>query len=434
MALSEVPQCFSILFLIMIFPSTLRALNHRNFQLYMIGQSISLIGTWMQRMAVSWLVYELTHSAFMLGLVAFAGLIPMLILSPYAGAYVDRHSRYKTLLATQIASMVQAGLLAFVVLTNHYNVVIITILSVMLGAINAFDSPSRQSLMIVMVNDKKDLTNAIALNSTMVTLARMIGPAVAGILLSTVGEGICFLINFLSFIAVIYSVLAMKLKIPPSAKNEEPIWMNLVQGYRYLKRSPALRSVILLMALVSLMVTPYTTLFPVFAKEIFKGDVTTFSWLNSISGFGALIGAIYLAQLKTVKKLLKIITVAVLLLSANLVLFSFTTLFPLALFFIMLTEVGMLTLISATNSYIQINVEERMRGRVLSYFIMAFAGMQPFGNLIVGSLAHLIGVQYTVLMQGAAGFITILFFIPTFKKTYQRAHRKESQLRIKNEL
>ena len=302
--------------------------------------------------------------------------------------------------------------------------------SIMLGVINAFDAPSRQSLMIVMVNDKNDLQNAIALNSTMVTLARMVGPAVAGILLSTVGEGICFLINFLSFGAVIYSVLAMKLKIPPSAKNEQPIWMNLVEGYRYLKRSPALRSVILLMAFVSFMVSPYTTLFPIFAKEIFKGSVTTFSWLNSISGLGALMGAIYLAQLKTSKKLLKVITVSVLLLSVNLALFSFTTIFPLALFFIMLTEVGMLTLISATNSYIQINVEERMRGRVLSYFVMAFAGMQPFGNLIVGSLAHLIGVQFTVLIQGVAGFITILFFIPTFKRTYKRAKEKEQKLGV----
>ena len=414
----------------MTFPSTLRALNHRNFQLYMIGQSISLIGTWMQRMAISWLVYELTHSAFILGLVAFAGLIPMLILSPYAGAYVDRHSRYKTLLATQIASMLQAGILASVVLTGHYNLTIIILLSIMLGIINAFDAPSRQSLMIVMVNEKSDLQNAIALNSSMVTLAKMLGPAVAGILLSTVGEGICFLINFLSFIAVIYSLLAMKLKIPARVKNEEPIWMNLAEGYRYLKRSPALRSVILLMALVSLMVTPYSTLFPIFAKEIFKGDVTTFSWLNSISGFGALMGAIYLARLKTVTKLLKIISFAVLLLSVNLALFAFTTLFPLALFFIMVTEVGMLILISASNSYIQINVEERMRGRVLSYFIMAFAGMQPFGNLIVGSIAHLIGVQLTVLLQGIAGLITILFFIPTFKRNYKRANRKEKKLGI----
>jgi MFS family permease len=283
-------------------PSSLRALNYRNFRLFMGGQSISLVGTWMQRIAVSWLIYELTHSAFMLGLVAFAGQIPMLLLSPYAGAYVDRHSRYKTLLATQIASMIQAGLLALVVLTGYYNVTIIIILSIMLGVINAFDTPSRQSLMIVMVNEKKDLQNAIALNSSMVTLARLVGPAVAGILLSTVGEGICFLINFLSFIAVISSLLLMKITIPRRRKNEEPIWMNLKQGYHYLRRSPALKSVILMMALVSLLITPYSTLFPIYAKEVFNGDVTTFSWLSSISGLGALIGAGYLATLKTAKK------------------------------------------------------------------------------------------------------------------------------------
>ncbi|MEO6707762.1 MAG: MFS transporter, partial [Ginsengibacter sp.] len=222
-------------------PSSLRALNYRNFQLYMGGQSISLVGTWMQRIAVSWLVYVLTHSAFMLGLVAFASRIPMLILSPYAGAYVDRHSRYKTLLVTQVASMVQAGLLALVVLTNHYNITIIILLSIMLGVINAFDAPSRQSLMIVLVKSNRDLPNAIALNSSMVTLARMIGPAVAGILLSTVGEGICFLINFLSFIAVISSLLMMKLNIPARKRNIEPIWMNLRQGFTYLKQNPALR-------------------------------------------------------------------------------------------------------------------------------------------------------------------------------------------------
>src|SRR6187551_3231136 len=221
-------------------PSSLRALNYRNFQLYMSGQSISLVGTWMQRIAVSWLVYELTHSAFMLGLVAFASRIPMLVLSPYAGAYVDRHSRYRTLLITQFASMLQAGLLALVVLTDHYDITVIILLSIMLGVINAFDAPSRQSLMIVLVRTNKDLPNAIALNSSMVTLARLIGPAVAGILLSTVGEGICFLINFLSFIAVISSLLMMNITLPPRKKNIEPIWMNLRQGLTYLKRNPAL--------------------------------------------------------------------------------------------------------------------------------------------------------------------------------------------------
>ena len=241
-------------------PSSLRALHYRNFQLFMGGQSISLVGTWMQRMAVSWLVYEMTHSAFMLGLVAFASRIPMMFLSPYAGAYVDRHSRYRTLLVTQVASMVQAGLLALVVLTGHYNILIIILLSIMLGVINAFDAPSRQSLMIVLVQNKNDLPNAIALNSTMVTLARLVGPAVAGILLSTVGEGICFLINFLSFIAVISTLLMMKINVPPKVKHVEHIWQNLRQGFTYLKRNPGLRNCIILMAALSFIIMPYITL------------------------------------------------------------------------------------------------------------------------------------------------------------------------------
>ena len=413
----------------MTFPSSLRALNYRNFRLFMSGQSISLIGTWMQRMAVSWLIYEMTGSAFMLGLVAFAGQIPMLLLAPYAGAYTDRHSRYKTLLATQIASMIQAGILALLVLTGHYNVTIIIILSVCLGIINAFDAPSRQALMIILVPSKEDLQNGIALNSSMVTLARLIGPVFAGVILATWGEGICFLINFLSFIAVIYTLFEMKLKIPPRINHDQHIWANLLQGYNYLRRTPSLRSVIIMMALISLLVTPYSTLFPVYAKEIFHGGVNEFSWLNSISGLGALIGAIYLTTLKSNRKLLKIISIAVLLLSANLCLFSFTSNFPLALFFIMAAEVGMLTLISSTNTFVQTNVDEDMRGRVISYFLMAFAGMQPIGALLVGAAAHVAGAQVTVLVQGLAGIIVILSFIPTFRKTYARAERKADRIR-----
>lgn len=395
----------------------------------MSGQSISLIGTWMQRMAVSWLIYEMTGSAFMLGLVAFAGQIPMLILAPYAGAYTDRHSRYKTLLATQIASMLQAGILALLVLTGYYSVSIIIILSVTLGIINAFDAPTRQALLIVLVPSKEDLQNGIALNSSMVTLARLVGPAMAGFILVLWGEGICFLINFLSFGAVIYTLVAMKLKIPPRISHDQHIWANLLQGYHYLRRTPSLRSVIIMMALISLLVTPYSTLFPVYAREIFHGGVSEFSWLNSISGLGALIGAIYLTTLRSNRKLLKIISIAILLLSANLCLFSFTTNFPLALFFIMLTEIGMLTLISATNTFVQTNVDEDMRGRVISYFLMAFAGMQPIGALLVGAAAHVAGAQVTVLLQGLAGIIVILSFIPSFRKTYARAERKAHRIR-----
>lgn len=388
----------------------------------------------MQRIAVSWLVYELTQSAFILGLVAFAGRIPMLFLSPYAGAYVDRHSRYKTLLFTQVASMVQAGLLAFVVLTNHYNIPIIILLSLMLGTINAFDAPSRQSLMIRLVQDKDDLRNAIALNSSMVTLARLIGPAVAGILLSTVGEGICFLINFLSFIAVIASLLIMKLNIPPREKNIEPIWLNLKHGFVYLKRNPALRYAIMLMALVSLMVMPYVTLLPIYAKTVFNGDVTTFSWLNCISGLGALIGAIYVATLKTEKNLLKVIIAAGLLISISLVLFSYTTYLPLALFFIMVGESGLLTFVASTNTFLQTHVEENMRGRIISYYVMAFGGMVPIGSLIIGLLAHFTSAPFTILVEGIAGIIILVLFIPAFKKSSARAEIKAERLRVQGSL
>jgi len=398
----------------------------------MSGQSISLIGTWMQRMAVSWLVYEMTHSAFMLGLVAFASRIPMMFLSPYAGAYVDRHSRYRTLLVTQFASMLQAGLLAFVVLTNQYNIVIIILLNIMLGVINAFDAPSRQSLKIVLVQNKSDLPNAIALNSTMVTLARLVGPAVAGILLSTVGEGICFLINFLSFIAVITTLLMMKIKVPPKVKHVEHIWQNLSQGFTYLKRKPGLKNAIILMAMLSFIIMPYVTLLPIYAKTVFKGDVTTFGWLNAISGLGALMGAIYVARLHTERNLLKVMIGAGLLISVSLVLFSYITYLPLSLVLIMVGEAGLLTFIASTNTYLQTHVEEKMRGRVISYYVMAFGGMLPLGSLAVGLLAHLTSAPFTVLVEGLAGVIILFSFIPAFKKTTKRAEEKMLRLAKQN--
>jgi MFS family permease len=410
-------------------PYSLRALNYRNFQLYMAGQSISLVGTWMQRIAISWLVYVLTQSALMLGLVAFASRIPMLVLSPYAGAYVDRHSRYRTLLATQIASMLQAGLLALAVLSNHYNITIIILLSVMLGVINAFDAPSRQSLMIVLVQNRNDLPNAIALNSSMVTLARLIGPAVAGILLSTVGEGICFLLNFLSFIAVISTLLMMKIKIPARKKQTEPIWKNLRQGITYLKRNPALRYSLLLMALLGFTVMPYMTLLPIYAKTIFEGGVQIFSWLNVVSGLGALIGALYVASLKAERNLLKVIIRAGLLISTSLLFFSYSTYLPLSLFFLMIGEIGLLTFIASTNTFLQTHVDERMRGRVISYYVMAFGGTIPIGSLLIGLLAHLTSAPFTIFLEGLAGIVILLLFIPAFKRSSKRAERNAERLK-----
>ena len=406
-------------------PTALRALRYYNFRLYFSGQAISLIGTWMQRIAVSWLVYSLTPSAFMLGLVAFAGQIPVLLLSPYAGAYVDRHSRYKTLLFTQVASMIQAGLLALVVWMGNYNVTIIILLSVLLGCINAFDTPSRQSFMIVLVENKADLPNGIALNSSMVTLARLLGPAVAGILLSSYGEDVCFLINFLSFIAVIVSLLFMKIKIPMRPKNTEPIWAGLKEGYHYIKGNIGLRSVIFLTATISLLVMPYITLLPLYAASVFKGNVTTFSWLNSVSGLGALMGALYIATRKPGSKYLKIIAYAALLFSTGLILFSYTKNFKLALIFIMIAEGGMLTQIAASNTFIQTHVDESMRGRVISYYVMAFLGMQPIGGLLIGSLAHFTSAPFTVLVEGICGVTAALLFIPVLKKARKSRVNKE---------
>ena len=397
-------------------PSSLRALKYYNFRLYFVGQAISLIGTWMQRLAVSWLVYSITHSAFWLGVVAFAGQIPVLLLSPYAGAYVDRHSRYRTLLKTQIASMIQAGLLSLIVFIGFYNMAAIIFLSVVLGVINAFDTPARQSMMIVLVQDRKDLPNAIALNSSMVTLARLVGPAVGGILLSSYGEDVCFFINFLSFVAVLASLLLMKIKIPERKKAQEHIWQNLKDGYQYLKHHEGLRSAILHMALISLLVMPYTTLLPVYAKAVFKGDVTTFSWLNSISGLGALIGAIFMANLKAGRSLLRIIIYATLLFCICLSLFSFNKNIIAALVFIMVAEAGLLAMIAATNTYIQTNVDEKMRGRVISYYVMAFQGMQPIGSFLVGVSGHYFSGPHTVLIEGISGIIVSLSFIPFFKR------------------
>ncbi|MGZ3852167.1 MAG: MFS transporter [Flavisolibacter sp.] len=417
----------------MTLPSSLRALRYYNFRLYFGGQAVSLIGTWMQRIAVNWLVWDVTHSAFYLGLVAFAGQIPMLLLSPYAGAYVDRHSRYRTLMATQIASMIQAGLLALVVFLGYYHMPTIIALSLLLGIINTFDTPARQSLMIVLVQNKTDLPNAIALNSSMVTMARLAGPAVAGILLASFEEDVCFGINFISFIAVIISLLLMKLKIPERKKHIDPIWKGLREGFVYLRHHRGLLAAISLMAFTSFLAMPYTNMFPIYAQTIYKGNVTTFSWMNSIGGLGALFGAIYIATRKENTNFLRLIVLSSMLFCLSIILFSYTTHVFLAMILIMVGEAGMLSQIAATNTYVQTRVEESMRGRVLSYYVMAFQGMQPLGSLLVGGIAHRTSAPFTLFSEGLAGLLAAIAFIPALrrvrkKEDKERALRQQSSL------
>lgn len=388
-----------------------KALKYRNYRLYFTGQTISLVGTWMQRMAVGWLIYKITGSAFMLGLAAFAGQVPTFIFSPYAGVIVDNYDRYKILLITQVLSMIQASVLTFLVLSNNHNPYIIIFLSFILGVINSFDTPSRQSLVVQLVDKKEDLPNAIALNSSMLNIGRLMGPAVAGIILLRFGEGFCFLINSLSFIAVITSLLMIKIpKLEPKVKSKNFL-KDFKEGYRYLRSSNDLKRVILTIGALGFLVMPYNTLIPVFAKDVLKGDASTFGVLNSFTGLGALFGAIFLAIKSSTINLKKIMILFTFLLSFSLIFISLTTNLYVAMGLYTLAGLGMMTQFTVSNTIIQTTVDDNMRGRVSSFYLMAVMGMQPFGSFFVGSIADTIGAQNTVLIQGVlCSIIGILYF------------------------
>lgn len=380
--------------------STFNAFKSRNYSLYFAGQSVSLIGTWMQKTAVSWVIYSLTQSKFMLGVTLFATMFPSFLLSSIGGVVSDRYNRYKVLLLTQILSMVQAVLLTALIFFRHYSVWEIIMLSVVLGIINAFDVPARQSLVYDMVDDKDDLPNALALNSSMVNLSRLIGPAVAGIAIEKLGDDVCFGLNAVSFIAVIGSLMMMKLPAYVPKLHTKNVVAELREGFVYIKNTPEIGFVILMLALISLLVLPYATLIPVYAKDIFHGTASTFGIIDSAIGLGAFSGAIFLASLKPGRNLNKILTINTFIFGIGLVLFSHETFYPLALLFITVSAFGMMSQITITNTLIQTSVSADMRGRVISLYAMAFFGMQPIGGLLVGGLSQRIGVQNTMLGQG----------------------------------
>jgi len=385
--------------------TTFDAFKSRNYRLYFAGQSVSLIGTWMQKTAVSWVVYSLTHSKFMLGLSLFASMFPSFVFSFIGGVVSDRYNRYRVLLATQIASMLQAVFLTLLVLSKHYTVWEILALSSILGVINAFDVPARQSLVNEMVDDKKYLPNALALNSSMVNLSRLIGPAIAGLILEKFGDIFCFGLNALSFVAVIASILMMRLPSLQKTHDEKNILQDIKDGWNYLKQTKSIRFIIIMLALVSLFVLPFSTLIPVYAKDIFKGSASTFGIIDSMIGLGAFGGAIFLASLKSGKNLRKILAVNTILFGAGLVLFSYMHFYPAALFCAMLAGFGMMSQITISNTIIQTTVSQNMRGRMISFYAMAFFGMQPLGGLIVGSVSQWIGVPATVLAEGCVALL-----------------------------
>jgi MFS family permease len=400
----------------------LRALRSRNYRLFFTGQSISLIGTWMQRIATPWLVYELTNSVFLLGLVGFIGQLPVFLLAPFAGVFSDRWNRYRILLSTQVLAMIQATAMAWLVLAERIELWQILLLSLMLGGISAFDIPARQAFLVRMVEKKEDLGNAIALNSSIVNTARMLGPSAAGLLIAAIGTGVCFLFNAVSFVFVILSLLLMRLPAEHNNKAHRSILGELGEGIRYTFGYAPIRYVILLLFLASLTGMPYAVLMPVFAKEILLGSANTYGLLMGASGLGALGGAFFLATRKNAFGLEKVIPVAAATFGAGLILLSLSRSFPLAIAVNIVTGFGMMLLMATSNTVIQSIVADDMRGRVMSFFTMAIMGTAPFGSLLAGSLAKEIGVPLTIALGGVmcmAGALAFAAGLPGIRKIIQ---------------
>jgi len=396
-----------------------RSLNYRNYRLFFYGQSISLIGTWMQRITIPWLVYKMTGSTLLLGISAFAGQIPSLFLSPFAGVVTDRLSRYNVLIWSQVFAMVHAFLLAWLFLSGNLMIWHIIFLSFVIGCINTFEIPARHSFVIEMVERKEDFGNAIALNSLMFNGARLLGPSLAGILLAAAGEGLCFIINGFSFMFVIFSMKLMKLNRKRSENKQTEILKELKDGFDYTFGFAPIRHLILLLALVGFLVMFYSTLMPVFAKEVLKGDSHTYGFLMGAAGFGALLGALFLASRETVLKIGRLIPAAVILFGGGLVILSFSRSFILSLVIIVFIGMGLMLQTAASNTILQTITDDDKRGRVMSFYTMAIMGSAPFGSLVAGVLAKTIGTPFTILTGGIisiAGAILFLRKLPELKK------------------
>jgi MFS family permease len=387
-----------------------RALRHRNFRLFFGGQSISLIGTWMTRVATSWLVYRLTKSSLLLGTVSFAGQIPTFLLAPLAGVLVDRIDRRKVLVWTQTLAMVQSFALAWLTLAHLINIPEVLALSAMQGVINAFDMPGRQSFMVKMVEERADLSNAIAINSSMVNAARLIGPSLAGILIAATSEGWCFLVDGISYVAVIASLLMMRIATNNEVPRKTSMLVQLREGWTYVAGFAPIRTILLLFALLSLMGWPFMVLMPVFAVQVLHGGPHTLGFLMGAVGIGSLASALSLVLRRSVRGLGKMIPIAAVAFGTGLIAFGFSTNLWLSMLLMLLTGFGMMQGLTASNTIIQTLVDEKMRGRVMSYYTMAFVGMAPFGSLLAGTLAHLIGAQHTVIVSGIACLFGAVWF------------------------
>lgn len=402
-------------------PNTFRALKHRNFQLFFAGQFVSLTGTWMQSVAQSWLVYQMTGSVVLLGMIGFAGQIPVFLIAPFGGAVADRFDRRKILVITQSCAMLTAFVLAILTLTGNIQVWHLFVLALCFGLANAFDIPTRQAFVSDMVA-REDLLNAIALNSSMFNGARIVGPAIAGILVASVGEGWCFFGNAVSYIAVITGILLMKIT-PVFRERKGSTLANIAEGFSFVATNAPVRGLLLLLGLISLMGMPYAVLMPIFASKILGGGSQTLGLLMGASGIGALAAALILASRKEVFGLGRWVAVTSGTFGIALILFSFSTNFWLSLIILVPVGFSMMTQMSSSNTLIQAMVPDELRGRVMSVYSMMFMGMAPLGALLAGTLAEILGAPNTVALGGAVCVLGSLVFILRLPKLQEQGRK-----------
>jgi MFS family permease len=389
-------------------PSTFRALRHRNFRLFIGGQIVSLVGTWMQNVAQAWLVYRLTHSELLVGTAWFCAQIAVFVLGPLGGIAADRFSRRKVVIVTQTLSMVQAFVLAALTLSGRVQVWHVLVLAGVLGAINAFDMPGRQALVIQMTS-KEDLINAISLNSATFNAARVVGPAIAGLLLEVVGEGTCFLINGVSFLAVILSLTAMRIA-PAAPKAPAPMWRHLVDGFRYAGQNSAVRRVLALMGAATLASMPGLVLMPFFADDIFHRGARGLGVLMGAMGVGAVVGTLTLARRTRVSGLGRVMAISGLTTGVCYLAFAASPFFYLSLALMPLVGYSVMRGMASANTTIQTLIPDEYRGRIMALYSMTVVGLGPFGSLAAGALAGRIGARATMGAGGVLALVSSLVF------------------------
>jgi MFS family permease len=407
------------------------AFRSRNYRLFFIGQGISLIGSWMTQLATIWLVYSLTNSPLMLGIVGFTSQIPSFFLAPFGGVFVDRFSRHRTLIGTQILAMIQSLTLAVLALTGVIQVWHIIALSLVQGFINAVDAPARQAFVPELIEKRDDLANAIAINSTMFNGARLIGPAIGGLLIAQVGAAYCFLIDGVSYIAVIAALLAMNIKANKYQYSGANPLKQIKEGFNYAFGFPPIRAILILSTLVSFMGMQYTIIVPIFAEKILQGGAETLGFLMAASGVGALFGGIYLATRQTVVGLGRLIAFGPTILGCGLIAFSLSRFLPLSLFSLLFVGLGTILQIAAGNTVLQTIVDDDKRGRIMSLYTMSFLGTIPFGNLLAGFLANHIGATNTLIIDGIACILGSIFFmrqLPALRRSIRPIYEKKGIL------